>query len=160
MSQSEILKRIAEAIEKMSPIDPQPPNFDEGNYFVWSSNPDRLNFTKDVKVLDVKYLFGIEDLKNILIENTRQFAEGYSANNALLWGARGMGKSSLVVSVSALFPEKKLKLIEISREDLGGLSKLISLIKPSSYRFIIFCDDLSFGTDESEYKTLINRFDN
>jgi hypothetical protein len=97
---------------------------------------------------------GVDQVKDLLIENTKQFTKGFSANNALLWGARGMGKSTLIKAVHSIYKSENLKLIEIRREDLSSLDKLIRIIRNVKCQFIIFCDDLSFGTDESEYKSL------
>ena len=154
MDQDEILKKIMEGIERLSPPLPVLPDFISNNSFVWKTSPYRLEVIDDVRSLNPKYLIGIDNVKNLLIENTKQFSEGFSANNALLWGARGMGKSSLITSVHSIFKYKELKLIEIGREDLRSLDILIKIVKNQAYRFIIFCDDLSFGANEVEYKSL------
>ncbi|MDG2474448.1 MAG: ATP-binding protein [Paracoccaceae bacterium] len=159
MKQEEILKRIMEGIERLSPSEPRLPNLSSKSAFVWKTIPNRLEVVDNICSLNSDLLIGIENVKHILIENTKQFSEGFSANNALLWGARGMGKSSLITAVHAKFKSKNLKLIEIRREDLGYLDSLIKLIKNEPYRFIIFCDDLSFGEDESDYKSLKTMLD-
>ena len=154
MDKDAILKKIMEGIERLSPPLPVLPDFSSNNSFVWKTSPYRLEVIEDVRSLDPKYLIGIDNVKNLLIENTKQFSEGFSANNALLWGARGMGKSSLITSVHSIFKHKQLKLIEIGREDLRSLDRLIKIVKNQAYRFIIFCDDLSFGANEVDYKSL------
>ena len=154
MDQDDILKKIMEGIERLSPPPPVLPDFSATHSFVWKTAPNRLEALDEVRSLNPKLLVGIDNVKNLLIENTRQFSEGFSANNALLWGARGMGKSSLITSVHSIFRHKHLKLIEIGREDLRSLDSLLRVLKNESYRFIIFCDDLSFGTNEADYKSL------
>ncbi len=154
MKQDEILERIMESLERLSPCVPRPPDFVSENSFIWKTLPNRLEVIKNVRLLNPELLLGIDHVKKLLINNTKQFSEGFSANNALLWGARGMGKSSLITSVHSLFIKKKLKLIEIKREDLSSLDSLLKLIKNERHRFIIFCDDLSFGEDDPGYKSL------
>ena len=154
MKRDEILYQIMESLERLTPKPPNPPNFKKNHTFIWKDLPYRLEAINNVRALSVDCLVGIDDVKSILLENTRQFSAGYSANNALLWGARGMGKSSLVKSVHSLFTATGLKLIEIRREDLSSLERLIGQIENLKYRFILFCDDLSFGTDDPEYKSL------
>jgi predicted AAA+ superfamily ATPase len=154
MKKKEALNRIVNAIERLTPRQPLVPNFSENHSFFWQASPYRLEVVKKPKMLNPEMLLGIDNVKNILINNTKQFANGFSANNALLWGARGMGKSSLVTSVHSLFITQDLKLIEIRREDLSSLDELIMLIENINFRFIVFCDDLSFGTDDTEYKSL------
>ena len=143
-----------EGIERLSPVPPALPDFQNNHAFIWKDTPYRLVPVENLKPLLPDYLVGIDDAKSLLVENTRQFSNGFSANNALLWGARGMGKSSLITSVHSIFSSKMLKLIEIRREDLGSLDKLIQIVEKLDFRFIIFCDDLSFGTDDAEYKSL------
>ena len=154
MKQEKILQRIMEGIERLSPSPLPFPNLNLKHSFVWKTLPNRLEPIDDVRALDTDLLIGIDQVKDILINNTRQFSDGFSANNALLWGARGMGKSSLITAVHNKFKSKNLKLVEIRREELGSLDSLIKLIKNEPYRFIIFCDDLSFGSEESDYKSL------
>ncbi len=111
----------------------------------------------DINRLDIEQLIGINRSRDTLLENTRRFAEGYPANNALLWGARGMGKSSLVKAVHgtiAAETEGKLVLVEIHREDLSSLPQLLAVLRDSPRRFILFCDDLSFDADDTTYKSL------
>ena len=154
MKEEKILQRLMEGIERLSPREPKLPDFGCEHSFVWKTPPNRLEVVQNVRALTPDLLIGIDQVKSLLIQNTKQFADGFSANNALLWGARGMGKSSLVTSVHSLFQAKNLKLIEIRREDLTSLDSLLKLIKNVNFRFIIFCDDLSFGSDETDYKSL------
>ena len=126
--------------------------------FVW--HPDgRLSPVPKVSRVEIALLKGIDRMRDILIENTERFANGLPANNALLWGARGMGKSSLVKATHASInvdrrPADRLKLIEIHREDIESLPDLMDLLRPSSFRFIVFCDDLSFDGNDASYKSL------
>ena len=124
--------------------------------FVWQPN-GRLVPVPKVNRVDLGLLRGIDRMRDILIENTERFAKGLPANNALLWGARGMGKSSLVkaahASVNAMV-RGKLKLIEIHREDIESLPLLMSLLRESDFHFIVFCDDLSFDGNDASYKSL------
>jgi predicted AAA+ superfamily ATPase len=126
--------------------------------FIW--HPDgRLSPVAHVSRVDIGLLKGIDRMRDILIENTERFANGFPANNALLWGARGMGKSSLVKAVHASInlhrkPAQRLKLIEIHREDIESLPPLMDLLRGSAFRFIVFCDDLSFDGNDASYKSL------
>ena len=154
MKQEEILKRIMEGIERISPSPPDPPDVINAQSFIWKTKPNRFEIVKNNQALNPDVLVGIDNVKNLLVENTKQFTKGFSANNALLWGARGMGKSSLIKAVHSLFRSENLKLIEISREDLSSLDVLIGIIRYINCQFIIFCDDLSFGAEEVDYKSL------
>jgi uncharacterized protein len=150
-----ILTRIAEALERISPA-PQPaPDF-AAPAFVWHTDPDRLVPVARVNRVDVGLLVGVDRARDTLIDNTRRFAAGFMANNALLWGARGMGKSSLVKAVHgavhADFPD--LRMVEVQREDLPSIGRCLSLLRDAPGRFILFCDDLSFGHDDAHYKSL------
>ena len=151
----EALERIAAALERLSPPPLGKPDF-EASAFVWHVEPDRLTAVETVNRVDLELLVGIDRARDILLQNTSQFAAGLPANNALLWGARGMGKSSLVkavhASVHASFPV--LKIIEIQREDLPSISRLLSHLRGVEARFILFCDDLSFSHDDEHYKSL------
>lgn len=150
------LLRIAEALERMSPPAGAVPDFSAAEAFVWHVGPDRLDPVKKVSRVDVGLLVGIDRARDTLIENTRQFARGLSANNVLLWGARGMGKSSLVKAVHALVAAEGtgLKIVELQREDLPSVSRLLSVLRGSEHRFLLFCDDLSFSQDDQHYKSL------
>src|SRR5690349_3297349 len=133
-------------------------SFGNTDAFVW--HPDgRLTEVPRVSRVDIDLLKGIDRMRDILIENTERFANGLPANNALLWGARGMGKSSLVKATHASInqgrkPADRLKLIEIHREDIESLPELMELLRTSGYRFIVFCDDLSFDGNDASYKSL------
>src|ERR1700761_1787093 len=132
--------------------------FDSADAFVWHPN-GRLAPVPRVSRVELGLLKGIERMRDILIENTERFADGLPANNALLWGARGMGKSSLVKATHANInadrkAEDRLRLIEIHREDIESLPKLMELLRASSFRFIVFCDDLSFDGNDASYKSL------
>ncbi|MDC0657168.1 ATP-binding protein [Leisingera sp. SS27] len=150
------LTRIAEALERMSPAPLETPDFNAAAAFVWHVGPERLEPVEAVNRVDLNLLVGINRSRDTLLENTRRFAQGFAANNALLWGARGMGKSSLVKAVhgalAADHPE--LKLVELQREDLPSVARLLGHLRGSEHRFILFCDDLSFSHDDQHYKSL------
>jgi uncharacterized protein len=158
-------ERIARALEAIvthlsaAAAAPEPRNpFDSADAFVWHPN-GRLAPVPRVSRVELGLLKGIDRMRDILIENTERFSDGLPANNALLWGARGMGKSSLVKAAHASInagrkPADKLKLIEIHREDIESLPKLMELLRASSFRFIVFCDDLSFDGNDASYKSL------
>ncbi|MBY6054880.1 ATP-binding protein [Leisingera daeponensis] len=150
------LTRIAEALERMSPAPLETPDFNAASAFVWHVGPERLAPVESVNRVDLNLLVGINRSRDTLLENTRRFAQGFAANNALLWGARGMGKSSLVKAVhgalAADHPE--LKLVELQREDLPSVARLLNHLRGSEHRFILFCDDLSFSHDDQHYKSL------
>ncbi len=149
-------KRMAAALERMSPAPIPVPNFRGADAFVWHTEPDRLEAVRRVNRVPIELLVGIERSRDTLLENTRQFASGFSANNVLLWGARGMGKSSLVKAVHATVAAEVpgLKLVELQREDLPSLGRLMDLLRGAETRFLLFCDDLSFDHDDSHYKSL------
>ncbi|MFM9975900.1 MAG: ATP-binding protein [Beijerinckiaceae bacterium] len=156
-----LLSRIAESLERQET--PRAPVADLGSAdaFVWHAHPPRLQPVPKVNAVELLLLHGIDQARDILLENTRRFAEGLPANNALLWGARGMGKSSLVKAAHATINQQRkqakaspLKLIEIHREDIESLPALMGLVRSSRQRFIIFCDDLSFDHDDTSYKSL------
>ncbi|MBQ2263050.1 MAG: ATP-binding protein [Loktanella sp.] len=152
----EVLKRIAEALERMHPAPGTVPDFNAAAAFVWHTAPDRLEPVMRINRIDVSLLVGVNRSRDTLMENTARFAAGLPANNALLWGARGMGKSSLVKAVhGALQAEHPdLKLVEVQREDLPSISRCLNLLRGADARFILFCDDLSFGHDDAHYKSL------
>jgi uncharacterized protein len=156
----EVLARIADALERLAPSAPSAPDFAAADAFVWHPAGRRLATVKRVNRVDMGLLKGIDRMRDILIENTDRFARGLPANNALLWGARGMGKSSLVkavhASVNAQLGAKAglLKLIEIHREDIESLPDLMGLLRGVPYQFIVFCDDLSFDAEDTSYKSL------
>jgi uncharacterized protein len=152
------LETIAAHLAASAPVATTPQSLANADAFVW--HPDgRLAEVPRVSRVDLGLLKGIERMRDILIENTERFADGLPANNALLWGARGMGKSSLVKAAHASInvnrdPGDRLKLIEIHREDIESLPALMDLLRASEYRFIVFCDDLSFDGNDASYKSL------
>ncbi len=156
MSMSDPLERIAAALERLRPAPAEAPNWDEASAFVWHADPDRLEPVANVNRVDLDLLLGINRARDILIENTRQFADGFAANNALLWGSRGMGKSSLVKAVHAAISgdHPQLKLVEVQREDLPSIGRLLTLLRAAHVQIILFCDDLSFSHDDQHYKSL------
>lgn len=150
------LTRIADALERMSPSPLAAPDFSSADAFVWHVEPDRLEPVPKVNRVDLSLLIGVNRSRDTLLENTVQFARGLPANNALLWGARGMGKSSLVKAVHAevLAQGHSLKIVELQREDLPSVSRLLNLLRGREERFLLFCDDLSFSHDDQHYKSL------
>ena len=150
------VERIAAALERMAPVPLEAPDFSAADAFVWHVSPDRLDPVSNVNRVDLSLLHGIDRSRDILMQNTRQFANGLPANNALLWGARGMGKSSLVKAVhGALLQEDLgLKIVEVQREDLPSIGRLLTLLRGSDAQFVLFCDDLSFSHDDQHYKSL------
>ncbi|WP_119391874.1 ATP-binding protein [Taklimakanibacter lacteus] len=152
------LSRIAAALERLAPTPPKTPDPATAAAFIWNAQARRLEPVAKVNRVDIDLLRGIDQTRDILIDNTRRFAKGLPANNALLWGARGMGKSSLVKASHHLVNEEsggKLKLVEIHREDIEGLPQLMTLIRAhAGLRFIVFCDDLSFDANDTSYKSL------
>lgn len=150
------LTRIADALERMSPAPLPTPDFTAATAFVWHVDPDRLEPVTRVNRVDVDLLVGIERSRDTLLDNTRRFAAGYAANNALLWGSRGMGKSSLVKAVHAVVQaeHQDLKLVELQREDLPSVGRLLNHLRVARQRFVLYCDDLSFSHDDQHYKSL------
>lgn len=151
-----ILTRIAEALERMAPAPLAAPDFDAASAFVWHVSPDRLAPVPSVNRIELELLVGINRSRDTLLDNSRRFARGDAANNALLWGARGMGKSSLVKAIHGelLAEHPDLKLVELQREDLPSVARLLNHLRESKHRFILFCDDLSFSHDDQHYKSL------
>ncbi|MDW3184441.1 ATP-binding protein [Roseobacter sp.] len=150
------MDRIAAALERMAPV-PQPaPDFSVAPAFVWHVDPDRLEPVQRVARVDLPLLVGVDRSRDTLLKNTEQFARGLPANNALLWGARGMGKSSLVKAIHGKVhaQHEVLRIVELQREDLPSVGRLLNLLRGAPYRFILFCDDLSFGHDDAHYKSL------
>jgi predicted AAA+ superfamily ATPase len=156
-SKEEFLQRIAEALERMAPPRPDGADLNSGEAFVWHADIGILERLERVNRLPLALLLGLDLQRDQLLENTRRFAAGLPANNALLWGARGMGKSSLVKAVHAeVNGETKgaLALVEIHREDIDSLPGLLALLRASGRLTILFCDDLSFEEGEVDYKAL------
>lgn len=155
------LARIADTLDAMKPGAGAPaPTLTDADAYHWDAAADALMPVPKVSRVPLAMLKGIDDVREILLQNSLQFARGYAANNALLWGARGMGKSSLVKAAHAHINAlgetgiKRLILIEIAREDIEALPRLMRLISREDARFIVFCDDLSFDKDETSYKSL------
>ncbi|MEO1453968.1 MAG: ATP-binding protein [Pseudomonadota bacterium] len=149
------LERIAAALERLAPAPVAAPDFDAASAFVWHTEPDRVEAVARVNRVDLPLLLGIDRARDTLLANTEQFAKGLPANNALLWGARGMGKSSLVKAVhSDVAGRHALKIVEVQREDLPTTGRLLTLLRASPHRFLLFCDDLSFSHDDQHYKSL------
>ncbi|MGB3314502.1 MAG: ATP-binding protein [Albidovulum sp.] len=153
----DLLTRIAEALERLAPAPRRAPDFEAAEAFVWHVEPDRLEPVRDVNRVDLPLLIGIDRSRDTLLANTLQFARGLPANNALLWGARGMGKSSLVKAVHAEVRRQgfTLKIVELAREDLPSVGRLLMHLRAArDHRFVLFCDDLSFSHDDQHYKSL------
>ena len=155
-SDAMLLTRIAEALERLSPPVPRGLEEASGNAFVWEPANGGLIGVPVVARVDLNLLKGIEPQRDTLLANTKRFAEGLPANNALLWGARGMGKSSLIKAVHEevnQHTKDKLILVEVHREDISTLPQLLRLLK-GKRRFLLYCDDLSFDKDDTSYKSL------
>ncbi len=150
------LAQIAEAMERLSPAPIKYPDFANNEAFVWNISPDQLMPVLSVSKIKLELLVGIDRVRDILLVNTLQFAKGLSANNALLWGARGMGKSSLIKAIHQNIIDRgfPLKIVELQREDLPSVGRLLNILRTSSERFLLFCDDLSFSHDDQHYKSL------
>ncbi|MBI36359.1 MAG: AAA family ATPase [Alphaproteobacteria bacterium] len=158
---SPFLKRIADALERVAPKDKKNSDLNTSDAFVWHADQENKNGwlepVEKVNRLPLNLLQGIDRQADLLLDNTKRFADGLPANNALLWGARGTGKSSLVKSVHALINEKnpsKLGLVEIHREDIHSLPTLLTILRRHDRRIILFCDDLSFDDADTSYKSL------
>ena len=154
-----LLERIAVALERLAPARGHDAGFDEADAFVWHAESRRLTSVSKVNRVDIALLRGIDRARDQLVQNTERFARGLPANNALLWGARGMGKSSLVKAVHAEINHRSagktsLKLIEIHREDIDSLPALMARVRETPFPVIIFCDDLSFDAEDTSYKSL------
>ena len=154
-----LLERIAQALERIAPPPAPAPDF-TAPAFLWhgrsEAGPDHLEPVAQVAAVGLPLLVGIDRARDILLDNTRAFARGLPANTALLWGARGMGKSSLVKAIhGALRGEGfDLKLVELAREDIPSIPRLLAHLRAAPYRFVLFCDDLSFSHDDAAYKSL------
>jgi uncharacterized protein len=151
-----LLARITAALERIAPPPPPPPSLEGADAFVWHP-PARLAPVPVVSRVEIGLLQGVQRQREILLENTLRFARGLPANNAMLWGARGMGKSSLVkaahAEANAQYPGS-LALIEIHREDIRTLPDLLNILRGLSRRALVFCDDLSFEREDADYKAL------
>ena len=154
-----LLSRVAAALDRLAPAAAPRSLPEKGDAFVWEPHLGTLTPVAQVASVDLKLLKAIENQRDTLTANTRRFADGLPANNALLWGARGMGKSSLVKAVHAAVNasrkgENRLVLIEVHREDIASLPLLLRLLKGGKRRYLLFCDDLSFDKDDTSYKSL------
>jgi len=152
-----LLHRIAGALERLAPAAPPKNDFDAADAFIWHAEGDWLEPVKEVNRVEIGLLRGIDRVRDILVENTERFAAGLPANNVLLWGARGTGKSALVKAAHAAINREKpraLALIEIHREDIPSLPRLLSLLRGTKRRCLLFCDDLSFEKQDTSYKSL------
>ena len=152
-----LLGRIADALDRLAPPPPARPGLGTADAFVWHPAPPRLAPVPDVSRVNIGLLHGVEQQKHLVLDNTLRFAAGLPANNAMLWGARGMGKSSLVKAAHAAANAARpgaLALIEIHREDIRTLPDLLNLLRPERRRCLILCDDLSFEREDADYKAL------
>ena len=157
MAKNDELRRIADGLARLAPAPAKLPAFAKAEAFVWNGPIAGLLPIAKVNRVDISLLQGIGQSKATLVENTQRFAKGMPANNALLWGARGMGKSSLVKAVHAAIAKTTaiLKIVEIHREDIATLPQLLGQLRAAAkFRFIVFCDDLSFDGDDTSYKSL------
>jgi predicted AAA+ superfamily ATPase len=153
----ELVARIAEALERLAPPALPSAALDAADAFVWHPNPPRLSPVMKVSRVEIGLLQGVERQKQILLDNTLRFARGLPANNVMLWGARGMGKSSLVKAVHAVVNQSMnnvLALVEIHREDIRSLPDLLNVLRGQQRLCLILCDDLSFEREDADYKAL------
>ena len=153
----DLLSRIAGALERLAPPPPARLDLTKADAYVWNPSPGHLTPVRKVARVDIDLLKGVDRQKSILVENTLRFARGLPANNVMLWGARGMGKSSLVKAAHAAANRNSpgcLVLVEIHREDLGTLPDLLNLLRPEARRCLVLCDDLSFEKEDADYKAL------
>ncbi len=152
-----LLSRIADALERLAPTPAGVADLGAADAFVWHAEGEVLEPVPQVNRVDIELLRGIERQRDTLVENTRRFAQGLPANNALLWGARGTGKSSLIKAAHAAVNAETpgaVTLVEIHREDIPSLPRLLHRLRDSRRRFVLFCDDLSFDNDDTSYKSL------
>ena len=152
-----VLERIANALERLAPETSIVEQKMDSTAYVWDKELNHLKTIKNVSRLDLTLLKGVEQQTQILYDNTKQFAQGLPANNALLWGARGTGKSSLIKAIHGNINENtkfSIILVEIFREDINSLPALLDRLKNNKKRFILFCDDLSFEDKDTEFKSL------
>jgi uncharacterized protein len=152
-----LLGRLVEAIERMAPPRLRQVDLDEADAFVWEAPALALRPVPAVSGVDLDLLVGIDRVRDILLINTERFAAGRPANNALLWGARGMGKSSLIKAIHKRINGRRphaLALIEIHREEIDTLPRLLQRLAGAERRCLLFCDDLSFDSGETSYKSL------
>jgi uncharacterized protein len=152
-----LLQRIADALDRLTPAPAPPVDLDAADAFVWHADSAWLEPVREVNRIELGLLHGIDRVRDILLDNTRRFAAGLPANNVLLWGARGTGKSSLVKAAHAAVNAERphaLALVEIHREDIPSLPRLLSLVRDEPRRCLLFCDDLSFDRNDTSFKSL------
>ncbi len=151
-----MLTRMAEALERIAPSYKFPDNLEDAQGYIWEAQLRKLQKIDEIERLPLSCLEGIEQQKQQLLENSRAFASGLKANNALLWGARGTGKSSLLKAVHGALLSEGLDcaIVEVQREDIQDLPYIMQVLKQSNRRFILFCDDLAFEEADSSYKSL------
>lgn len=155
--QGALFRRIAEALERLAPVRPPSAPLGSADAFVWHADGERLEAVVKVNRVDLSQLKGIDSQRDTLLDNTRRFAQGLPANNALLWGSRGMGKSSLVKAAHGAVNKEKpgaLALVEVHREDIVSLPALLGRLREGKRRVVLFCDDLSFDGGDTAYKSL------
>ncbi len=150
------LEQILDRVEQLVPNNPAPPDWKNAIAYRWRrrANSGFLQAVGSPHQIQLRDLQGVSDQKRLVEQNTRQFVEGFAANNVVLTGAKGTGKSSLVKAVLNKFASKGLRLIEVEKHDLLDLPDIVDLVQAAPYRFIIFCDDLSFDAEEPGYKAL------
>ena len=152
----ETLLRIADALDRLAPAPIPAPDLSAAHAYVWQTDPDQLVPVDKVSRVDLDLLIGVDRSRDTLLANTIQFAKGMPANNALLWGARGMGKSSLVKAIHGAvikdYPD--LRIVEVQREDMESIGRCLDMLRGQPQRFLMFCDDLSFSHDDAHYKSL------
>ena len=158
-SLNEKLDLLIAAVSRLAPAEAPTVDIESADCFVWSAELSALEPIHRVNRVDIALIKGVDRVRDILVDNTKRFADGLPANNVLLWGARGMGKSSLVKAAHAAVAagtaaSPRLKLVEIHREDIDSLPRLMAILKRSPHRFVLFCDDLSFDHDDTSYKSL------
>jgi predicted AAA+ superfamily ATPase len=154
---SGLLLRLVTAVERLAPPTLPAADLDAADAFVWEAQADQLRPVATVAGVPLELLVGIDRVRDILVANTERFAAGRPANNALLWGARGMGKSSLIKAIHGRINEARphaLVLIEIHREDVNSLPRLLHRLALAQRRCLLFCDDLSFDPGDTSYKSL------
>jgi predicted AAA+ superfamily ATPase len=152
-----LLHRIVDALDRLAPAGPAANDLAAADAFVWHAEREWLEPVPTVNRVPIRLLRGIDRVRDILLQNTERFADGLPANNVLLWGARGTGKSALVKAAHAAVNEARphaLALIEIHREDIPTLPRLLALVRGSERRCVLFCDDLSFDQNDTSYKSL------
>lgn len=152
----DVMLRIAEALERLASAPLPAPDLSAASAYVWQTDPDQLVPVDKVNRVDLDLLIGVDRSRDTLLANTIQFAKGMPANNALLWGARGMGKSSLVKAIHGAvikdYPD--LRIVEVQREDMESIGRCLDMLRDQPQRFLMFCDDLSFSHDDAHYKSL------